>query len=250
MVRRGDEWGGLGRAWDIPLDFLGAGTWKSVSDRDTKDKPDAWDRKDGSITRGEHITVDIPARGGFVGVVSAGHTFPLLRNHDLLDFQQSRRREDLTEPTRVAPGEHISCRLLGRHYQVEGNSFTVQKLHREEVCTMKISRRKALSVIAGARVAPLSRKSFTQPSGVALEIAPGPFKGTRESLREWQVPDWYRDAKFGIWAHWGPQSAVEYGDWYARNMYVQGNKQYEYHLKTYGHPTKVGLQGSDSEMDG
>ena len=71
---------------------------------------------------------------------------------------------------------------------------------------MKISRRKALSVIAGAPALLLSRKSFTQPSGVALEIASGPFKGTRESLKGWQVPDWYRDAKFGIWAHWGPQS--------------------------------------------
>ena len=75
-----------------------------------------------------------------------------------------------------------------------------------------------------------------------LAIAPGPFKGTRDSLREWQLPDWYRDAKFGIWAHWGPQSAVEYGDWYARNMYIQGNNQYEYHVKTYGHPTKVGFK--------
>jgi alpha-L-fucosidase len=75
-----------------------------------------------------------------------------------------------------------------------------------------------------------------------LEIAPGPFQGTRESLRQWQVPDWYRDAKFGIWAHWGPQSAIEYGDWYARNMYLQGNKQYEYHVKTYGHPTKAGYK--------
>jgi len=35
---------------------------------------------------------------------------------------------------------------------------------------------------------------------------------------------------------------VEYGDWYARNMYVQGNKQYEYHVKTYGHPTRVGFK--------
>lgn len=56
------------------------------------------------------------------------------------------------------------------------------------------------------------------------------------------MPYWYRDAKFEIWAHWRPQSAVEYGDWYARNMYVQGNKQYEYHVKTYGHPTRVGFK--------
>jgi alpha-L-fucosidase len=43
--------------------------------------------------------------------------------------------------------------------------------------------------------------------------------------------DWFHDAKFGIWAHWGPQSGVECDDWYARNMYVQGSKQYEYHVK-------------------
>jgi len=129
---------------------------------------------------------------------------------------------------------------------------------------MKLSRRKALSVMAGAPALLLSRKSLAQrsllsellgvgqewqsattidgPSSPVLEIAPGPFRGTRESLREWQVPDWYRDAKFGIWAHWGPQSAVEYGDWYARNMYIQGSRQYEYHVKVYGHPTKVGYK--------
>jgi len=119
---------------------------------------------------------------------------------------------------------------------------------------MKISRRRALSIIAGAPALLLARKSLeaqaatagpagpAPPQRVQLEIAPGPFKGTRESLREWQVPEWYRDAKFGIWAHWGPQSGVEYGDWYARNMYIQGNKQYEYHVKVYGHPTKVGYK--------
>ncbi len=127
---------------------------------------------------------------------------------------------------------------------------------------MRISRRKAVALIGGSPALFLCRKSLSQSSflnglregemlstaatdvGAApdLEISPGPFKGTRESLREWQVPDWYRDAKFGIWAHWGPQSAIEYGDWYARNMYIQGHKQYEYHVKTYGHPTKVGFK--------
>ena len=127
---------------------------------------------------------------------------------------------------------------------------------------MSITRRKALSLISGVpallawrnlRAAEsflISAARFDQaPAAIPasskdpdLAIAPGPFKGTRESLREWQVPEWYRDAKFGIWAHWGPQSAVGYGDWYARNMYIQGNKQYEYHVKTYGHPTRVGFK--------
>ena len=43
-----------------------------------------------------------------------------------------------------------------------------------------------------------------------------------ESLKQYRIPEWFRDAKFGIWAHWGPQSAVEDGDWYARNMYIAG----------------------------
>src|SRR5438105_1050516 len=69
------------------------------------------------------------------------------------------------------------------------------------------------------------------------QIDQGPFMGTRASLQSYQIPEWFRDAKFGIWAHWGPQSAVEAGDWYARNMYIQGQGQYEHHLKTYGHPS-------------
>ena len=59
---------------------------------------------------------------------------------------------------------------------------------------------------------------------------------------EYQIPAWYRDAKFGIWAHWGPQSAPEMGDWYARQMYIQGHRQYNYHVKTYGHPSKFGYK--------
>ncbi len=62
------------------------------------------------------------------------------------------------------------------------------------------------------------------------------------SLDAYTVPDWFRDAKFGIWSHWGPQSGVEDGDWFARNMYIQGTPQYEYHLKTYGHPSKTGYK--------
>jgi alpha-L-fucosidase len=68
------------------------------------------------------------------------------------------------------------------------------------------------------------------------------FAPTRESLHAYQIPDWFRDAKFGIWSHWGPQSAIERGDWYARNMYMQGSDQYLYQTETYGHPSKVGYK--------
>ena len=75
-----------------------------------------------------------------------------------------------------------------------------------------------------------------------IEPEPGPFQGTRDSLGHYEIPDWFRDAKFGIWAHWGPQSAIEDGDWYARNMYIQGSPQYNYHVETYGHPSKFGFK--------
>ena len=70
----------------------------------------------------------------------------------------------------------------------------------------------------------------------------GPFKPSWESLLEYQTPEWYQDAKFGIWAHWSPQCVPEDGDWYARNMYVEGQQQYQYHLEHYGPPAKFGYK--------
>jgi alpha-L-fucosidase len=71
---------------------------------------------------------------------------------------------------------------------------------------------------------------------------PGPFKPTWNSLSNYEVPDWFRDAKFGIWAHWGPQCQPEHGDWYARSMYIEGSDDYNFHLKKYGHPSKFGFK--------
>ena len=68
------------------------------------------------------------------------------------------------------------------------------------------------------------------------------FEPTFESLRQYSAPEWFRDAKFGIWSHWGPQSVPMFGDWYARNMYLEGTSQYNYHLRHYGHPSKFGYK--------
>src|SRR3974377_1205942 len=73
-----------------------------------------------------------------------------------------------------------------------------------------------------------------------LPLATGPFQPTAESLKQYQYPDWFRDAKFGIWAHWGPQAVPMDGDWYARGMYQPGHKHYKYHLEHYGHPSEFG----------
>jgi len=68
------------------------------------------------------------------------------------------------------------------------------------------------------------------------------FKATFDSLYKFECPDWFRDAKFGIWSHWGPQSVPMYGDWYARNMYIEGSAQNLYHIRHYGHPSKFGYK--------
>ena len=59
-------------------------------------------------------------------------------------------------------------------------------------------------------------------------IQKGKYKPTWESLSDYECPTWFRDAKFGIWAHWGPQCQPEYGDWFARRMYEQGSDAYTF----------------------
>ncbi|MGA3069602.1 MAG: alpha-L-fucosidase [Terracidiphilus sp.] len=102
---------------------------------------------------------------------------------------------------------------------------------------MALNRRELLQWMGGACSAlAISRFAISQ-------AAQGDnFLPTRSSLQGYRIPEWFRDAKFGIWAHWGPQSAIEFGDWYARTMYQQGSKQYLYHVETYGHPSKVGYK--------
>ena len=103
---------------------------------------------------------------------------------------------------------------------------------------MRVSRRHVLAAITGAPALLLPRKSRAQEA--LPEIANGPFTGSAESLQSYQIPQWFADAKFGMWAHWGPQSAAEDGDWYARNIYIQDSPQYKSHLATYGHPSEFG----------
>lgn len=77
-----------------------------------------------------------------------------------------------------------------------------------------------------------------------IPITAGPFKPTWESIEANYpgTPDWLREAKFGIWVHYGPQSAGEAYDWYARKLYVQGTPAYESHVKKYGHPSEKGYK--------
>ena len=107
-----------------------------------------------------------------------------------------------------------------------------------------ISRR---SFVTAAAVAPAAWLRAQSP---ARSIAPGPFAPTWESLKQYRAPEWFRDAKFGIWAHWTAQCVPEQGDWYARQMYIQGHPQYNYHVKQLRPSLEVRLHGDRQPLEG
>jgi alpha-L-fucosidase len=99
----------------------------------------------------------------------------------------------------------------------------------------------ASAAAAAVRPLPPAPTPILPPPGFG--VAKGPFEPTMESLAAgYQVPDWYRDAKFGIWAHWGPQCQPEMGDWYGQRMYQFNNAAYKFHVQKYGHPSKFGFK--------
>lgn len=88
-----------------------------------------------------------------------------------------------------------------------------------------------------------AQQTYEIPVTEAQEpMATGKYEPTWESLRQYEVPEWFRDAKFGIWAHWGPQCVEGSGDWMAREMYMEGNYKYNYHREHYGHPSEFGFK--------
>ena len=76
--------------------------------------------------------------------------------------------------------------------------------------------------------------SWAQQENVS--VMTGPFDANWESLSAWECPEWFRDAKFGIWAHWDPQCEAEDGDWYARSMYSPNSSQWNTFKRIFGAP--------------
>jgi len=93
-----------------------------------------------------------------------------------------------------------------------------------------------------AALATLAVSSSTAADGPERRSGDGPFQPNWESLRQYRCPEWFRDAKLGIWAVWGPEAVPMQGDWYARQMYEEGSPHYTYHLAHYGHPSKFGYK--------
>ena len=74
------------------------------------------------------------------------------------------------------------------------------------------------------------------------KMAEGQYQPQWESLKKHKTPEWFRNAKLGIWAHWGPQCVEGSGDWMAREMYMEGSWAYKYHVEHYGHPSEFGFK--------
>jgi alpha-L-fucosidase len=104
-----------------------------------------------------------------------------------------------------------------------------------------------LLLVALLAASPLAARDYaTAPLPAGRRIAAGPFQATWDSLiDQYRCPEWFRDAKLGIWAHWSAQCVPGQGDWYARSMYLQGHKHYEYHVTHYGHPSEAGFMEID-----
>ena len=112
---------------------------------------------------------------------------------------------------------------------------------------MTLSRRRFLKKSAAAAAGLALWQAGSRETGAAeahtANPGGGPFAPNWDSLAQYQCPDWFRDAKFGIWAHWTAQCVPEQGDWYARQMYQEGSHDYEYQTAHYGHPSQIRLQG-------
>ncbi|MGP8246110.1 MAG: alpha-L-fucosidase [Bryobacteraceae bacterium] len=109
-----------------------------------------------------------------------------------------------------------------------------------------MTRRSIIRGLAGLAPAAWGARAVRAQAGAPRRIAPGIFQPTWESLSQYQAPDWFRDAKFGIWAHWTAQCVPEQGDWYARKMYIQGDPANQYHVEHYGHPSQFGFMQIDN----
>jgi alpha-L-fucosidase len=107
------------------------------------------------------------------------------------------------------------------------------------VCTLTVP-----SVLA---LTALTLCAAEQPALQAESSAGQKYQPTWESLKAHQDPAWFRDAKFGIYTHWGPvtvgsEDSPAGGQWYGREMYDRASPVFAYHQKHFGDQKKVGYK--------
>ncbi|MFZ0690724.1 MAG: alpha-L-fucosidase [Acidobacteriaceae bacterium] len=121
-------------------------------------------------------------------------------------------------------------------YALEGGKIVSEKLNNNDWTPTDWGEPPALPIPGGAW------DGVPMDSPIPNLAGEGPYKPTWDSLLQYEAPEWYRDAKFGIWAHWSPQCVPEAGDWYGRQMYIEGHRQYKYQLEHYGPPSRFGFK--------
>jgi alpha-L-fucosidase len=105
----------------------------------------------------------------------------------------------------------------------------------------------AAALLSGCRSAPSDLSKSVPPMPAHVTLAPGKFQPNWASLEtNYQCPEWFRDAKFGIWAHWSAQCQPEMGDWFARKMYMEGSDDYEFSRTNYGPQSQFGFKDIDN----
>src|SRR5690348_16085732 len=104
------------------------------------------------------------------------------------------------------------------------------------------------ALVLSLAITPSPAQTYEQRVNASLRridqvVAQGPFQATWPALETYKVPDWYQDAKFGIFIHWGVYSVPAFhNEWYPREMYQQGSPVFEHHLATYGPPVRFGYK--------
>ena len=94
-------------------------------------------------------------------------------------------------------------------------------------------------LLAGSQA--VCKNTSSDPPGTDSQQA-AVFEPTWDSLLQYSCPDWFQDAKFGIYVHWGVYSVPAQGCWYGRNMYDKDLPQFQYHLENWGHPSEFGYK--------
>ncbi|MBR6031488.1 MAG: alpha-L-fucosidase [Bacteroidaceae bacterium] len=98
-------------------------------------------------------------------------------------------------------------------------------------------------ILSCAAISVVAQETYRIPvSETDEKMQTGQFEPTWQSLMQHETPEWFRNAKFGIWAHWGAQCVEGSGDWMAREMYMEGNYKYQFHREHYGHPSEFGYK--------
>ena len=69
------------------------------------------------------------------------------------------------------------------------------------------------------------------------------FEPTWKSLQQYSVPQWFMDAKLGIFIHWGVYAVPAFAnEWYPRNMYRQGSPEFKHHQEKWGNQSQFGYK--------